>query len=59
MELFKNINFGRFMDSLQYIWQGMLSIFIVIGVIILAVYALNKITANIAARKAEREQNDQ
>ena len=35
------------------------AILLVIGVIILAVYALNKITANIEARKAEREQNEQ
>jgi uncharacterized membrane protein len=50
---------SRFSGTLKHMGIGMLSIFIVIGVIILAVYALNKITANIEARKAEREQNDQ
>lgn len=38
-----SIDFQRFVNSLQYMWKGMLCIFIVIGVIILVVYALNKV----------------
>ena len=38
------INFSRFLYSLQYMWQGMLSIFLVIGVIILFIVGMNKIT---------------
>ena len=33
----------QFLSSLKYMWQGMLCIFIVIGVIILATMAMNKI----------------
>lgn len=33
----------NFLTSLNYMWQGMLCIFIVIGVIILATVAMNKI----------------
>ena len=45
MSIIENFNFDRFLYSLQYMWQGMLSIFLVIGVIILGVVAMNKVTA--------------
>ncbi len=35
----------NFVTNLTYMGQGMLSIFIVIGIIILFVYLLNKLTA--------------
>ena len=47
-----SFDFSRFVDSLQTMWKGMLCIFIVIGVIILAIYALNKAMTAIANRKS-------
>ena len=38
-----SINYPRFVNSLQYMWKGMLCIFIVIGAIIVVIYALNKV----------------
>ena len=40
-----NIDFNpaRFLENLHYMWEGMLCIFIVIGVIILSIYGLNKL----------------
>lgn len=46
---------SRFMGTLKHMGIGMLSIFLVIGVIILAVYLLNKTTSAIEERKAEKE----
>ena len=43
-DIIKNFNVSRFLDSLQYMWKGMLSIFIVIGVIILFIVLLQKLT---------------
>ena len=45
MGIIENFNFDRFLYSLQYMWQGMLSIFLVIGVIILGVVVMNKLTS--------------
>ena len=45
MSIIENFDFDRFLYSLQYMWQGMLSIFLVIGVIILGVVAMHKVTA--------------
>lgn len=45
------LNFDRFLFSLQYMWKGMLCIFVVIGVIILSVYGLNKASNYFASRK--------
>ena len=42
---------GRFVNSLQYMWKGMLCIFIVIGAIILSIYGLNKAINAIEANK--------
>ena len=43
----------NFLEALNYLWQGMLCIFIVIGVLVLVTYALNKITNTIASKKSE------
>ena len=56
MDLFSNIDMNRFFASLQYMWKGMLCIFIVIGVIILSVYALNGIFGKLEAGKKEKEE---
>ena len=40
-----DFNFDRFLFSLQYMWKGMLCIFIVIGVLILSIRGLNKLTS--------------
>ena len=50
MNIFNNINFDRFLFSLQYMWKGMLCIFIVIAVIILSIVVMNAIT-NKATKK--------
>ncbi len=44
MDIFNNIDTTRFLDNLHYMWEGMLSIFIVIGVIILSVYVLGALS---------------
>lgn len=54
MSIIENFNFDRFLYSLQYMWQGMLSIFLVIGVIILGVVLMNKVTARLG-RKEKKE----
>ena len=54
MNLFDNISMDRFLESLKYIWQGMLCIFLVIGLIIVVVYALNTVSNKIAKRKEEK-----
>ena len=60
MNIFDNFNFDRFLFSLQYMWQGMLCIFIVIAVIILSVVIMNSISAKAQARKElEESENDQ
>jgi hypothetical protein len=60
MNIFNDFNFDRFLFSLQYMWQGMLCIFIVIAVIILSVVIMNSISAKAQARKElEESENDQ
>ncbi len=54
MDFINNFNVNRFLFSLQYMWKGMLCIFIVIGVIVLFTYALNKITGAVAERKKRK-----
>ena len=51
MNLFENFSVDRFISSLQYMWQGMLCIFVVIAVIILSVFVMNGITAKLASKK--------
>ncbi len=52
-----DFNFDRFLFSLQYMWKGMLCIFVVIGVLILSVYGLNKLmSSNLFAKKKNDEE---
>ena len=53
-----NIDFARFTNSLQYMWKGMLCIFIVIGVIILITWTLNKAINAIAEAKAAKDNEE-
>ena len=55
MNFLDNIDINRFINSLQYMWKGMLCIFIVIFVLILFVYLLNGINSKLEARKKEKE----
>ena len=41
MNLLENFSLERFVSSLRYMWQGMICIFVVIGVIILATILMN------------------
>ncbi len=50
-----SIDFPRFVSSLQYMWKGMLCIFIVIGVIILITYALNRVVNYVAYAAEEKK----
>ena len=56
MKFFENISIDRFISSLQYMWKGMLCIFVVIGVIILFIVGLNKIMTALEAKKKAREE---
>ena len=56
MNIFENFNFDRFLFSLQYMWKGMLCIFIVIAIIILSVVIMNTITEKAVAAKERKEQ---
>ena len=62
MDIFSNFNLDRFLFSLQYMWKGMLCIFIVIAVIILSVIIMNFFSAKAAQRRelseAESEENN-
>lgn len=50
----------QFLPSLKYMWQGMLCIFVVIGVIILSVYLIGYISSRSNAKKQneDEENND-
>ncbi len=56
MDFFKDFDISRFVDSLKYMWQGMLCIFVVIGVIILSVYLIGALTSKAEARKKAKEE---
>ena len=56
MSIFENFNLDRFLFSLQYMWKGMLCIFVVIGVIILAVFLMNFISSKAQERKKVSEE---
>ena len=56
MGFFEKFSFDRFLASLQYMWQGMLCIFVVIGVIILSVYAVGAIASKLEERKKSDEE---
>ena len=59
MNLFEKFSLDRFISSLQYMWQGMLCIFVVMAVIILSVYLIGYFSAKAEERKklAEEENN--
>lgn len=59
MDLFNNINIDRFLYSLRYMWQGMLCIFVVIGVIILSVFLMNFISSRAEVMKQIKEETDE
>ena len=54
--MFENFDISRFLDSLKYMWQGMLCIFVVIGVIILSVYLIGSLSAQAEERQKAREE---
>ena len=54
MDLFKNISMDRCLHSLQYMWKGMLCIFIVIGVLVALIVGLNR-AMNGLTKKSESE----
>lgn len=57
MNFLDNFNIDRFIFSLQYMWKGMLCIFIVIAVIILFIFGMNKIMTSIAEKKKAKEES--
>ena len=59
MNLFEKFSLDRFISSLQYMWQGMLCIFVVIGVIILSVYLIGFLTAKAEERKKLAEDSEE
>ena len=58
MNLFNNFSVERFVSSLQYMWQGMLCIFVVIGVIIASTLLMNYLCNRAEDRKKEREEKN-
>ena len=52
-DFLNNFDTSRFIDNLHYMWEGMLCIFIVIGVIILTVYALGFFSKRFGRKKKE------
>ena len=60
MNIFNDFSFDRFLFSLQYMWQGMLCIFVVIGVIILSVYFMGYLSSKAEERKqTQNEENNE
>ena len=51
MNIFNSLNVDRFLFSLQYMWKGMLCIFIVIGIIILSINVMNAVTNRLATKQ--------
>ena len=59
MSILENFNLDRFIFSLQYLWKGMLCIFIVIAVIILSIFLINFLTNRIGnGKKAKKDNSD-
>ncbi len=57
MNIFENINMTRFLDNLHYVAEGMLCIFIVIGIIIASIYGLNFFTSKFKRNKKDKKEN--
>ncbi len=55
--IFENIDLNRFLASFEYMWKGMLGIFVVMGIIIISVYIMGFFSKKAAQRK-EAEQED-
>ena len=53
------INFDNMISSLQYMWKGMLCIFVVIGVIIISVYTMNFISRRAEELKQAKEEENE
>ncbi len=51
-----SLNFDRVVSSLKYMWQGMLCIFVVIGVIILVTILMNSLCNKADEKKKLREE---
>ena len=51
-----DFSFERFVDSIQYMWKGMLCIFIVIGVIVLITYFFNRFVNYIAFSNEKKDE---
>ena len=49
------LNVDQFLGSFEYMWKGMLCIFIVIGILIVSIYLLNKASNAISAKKQAKE----
>ena len=58
MNLFENFSLDRCISSLRYMWQGMLCIFVVIGVIILATILMNFLCNKADEKKKLKEENN-
>ena len=58
MNLFEKFSIDRFISSLQYMWQGMLCIFVVMAVIILSVYLIGYFSAKAEERKKLSEEEN-
>jgi len=55
MNFIENFNVDRFLYSLQYMWQGMLGIFLVIAILIGSVVLMNKIFSGKKRKKNTEE----
>ena len=53
-----DIDFSRLPMTLKHMGVGMLSIFVVIGVIIMIIYLLNKTMASLEEKKKAKEQEN-
>ena len=42
---------GEFIDNLKYMGIGMLGVFMIVGIIIIATYAIGKFTANFSSKE--------
>ena len=54
-----NFDISRFVNSLQYMWKGMLCIFIVIGVIVLITYFFNRFVNYLAFASEKKKDEEQ
>ena len=55
LSIFSDFNAKNFVSNLKYMLSGMIAIFIVIGVIILITYALNRVVNYVAFAREEKK----